>query len=82
MSTAENAKLQYEAGQNATAMSALTNSGDETTFTSGASLWSGKSGYAPVVRPNGLLTGGGIEAASDGLLEAFLEIVTAAEIPR
>lgn len=65
MSTAENAKLQYEAGQNATAMSALTNSGDETTFTSGASLWSGKSGYAPVVRPNGLLTGGAVTVHAD-----------------
>jgi hypothetical protein len=57
MATAENAKLQYEAGQNAVAMSALTNSGDETTFTSAASLWSGRSGSAPVVRPNGVLTG-------------------------
>jgi hypothetical protein len=57
MATAENAKLQYEAGQNAVAMSALTNSGDETTFTSAATLWSGRSGYAPVVRPNGVLTG-------------------------
>jgi hypothetical protein len=58
MTTAAQGKLQYEAGQNSVAMSALTNSGDETTFTSAASLWSGKSGYAPVVRPNGLLTGG------------------------
>ncbi len=57
MATAENAKLQYEAGQNSVAMSALTNSGDETTFTSAATLWSGRSGYAPVVRPNGVLTG-------------------------
>lgn len=65
MSTAENAKLQYEAGQNATAMSALTNSGDDTTFPSGASLWSGKSGYAPVVRPNGLLTGGAVTVHAD-----------------
>ena len=74
MSTAENAKLQYEAGQNATAMSALTNSGDETTFTSGASLWSGKSGYAPVVRPNGLLTGGAISvhATNDKVTVAAL----------
>ena len=74
MSTAENAKLQYEAGQNATAMSALTNSGDETTFTSGASLWSGKSGYAPVVRPNGLLTGGAVSvnAANDKVTVAAL----------
>ena len=60
MATAENAKLQYEAGQNSVAMSALTNSGDNTTYTSAASLWSGRSGYAPVVRPNGLLTGGAV----------------------
>lgn len=57
MATAENAKLQYEAGQTATAMSALTDSGDRTTFTSAASLWSQRSGYAPVIRPNGILTG-------------------------
>jgi hypothetical protein len=56
--TAEFAKLEYEAGQTVTAMSALTDSGDATIFTSAASLWSGKSGYTPTVRPNGLLTGG------------------------
>jgi hypothetical protein len=60
MATAENAKLQYEAGQNAVAMSALTDSGDHTSFTSAASLWSGRSGFAPTVRPNGLLTGGAV----------------------
>ena len=58
MATAENAKLQYEAGQNAVAMSALTDSGDHLQFTSAATIWSGRSGYAPTVRPNGLLTGG------------------------
>lgn len=57
MPTAENAKLQYEAGQSSAAMAALTNSGDETTFTSAASLWSQRSGFTPVVRPNGVLTG-------------------------
>ena len=74
MSTAENAKLQYEAGQNAVAMSALTNSGDETTFTSAAMLWSGKSGHAPVVRPNGLLTGGAVSvhATNDKVTVAAL----------
>ncbi len=60
MATAENAKLQYEAGQQSVAMAALTDSGDATVFTSGASLWSQRSGYAPVVRVNGLLTGGAI----------------------
>jgi hypothetical protein len=64
MSTAENAKLMYEAGQNATAMSALTDSGDATTFTSAATLWSGKSGSTPTVRPNGLLTGGAVIPAA------------------
>ena len=64
MSTAENAKLEYEAGQTAVAMSALTDSGDATTFTSAATLWSGKSGYTPVVRPNGLLTGGAVIPAA------------------
>lgn len=60
MATAENARLQYEGGQSFTAMTTLTNSGDETTFTSAASLWSNRAGYAPVIRPNGLLTGGAI----------------------
>lgn len=60
MSNSKNAKLQYEAGQTATAMSALTNSGDATTYTSAATMWSGKSGYDSVVRPNGLLTGGAV----------------------
>src|SRR5574337_51830 len=60
MPTAENAKLQYEGGQNVVAMTALTDAGDRTKFTSAAALWSKRSGYAPVVRPNGLLTGGAI----------------------
>lgn len=69
MATAENAKLEYEAGQNAVAMSALTDSGDATIFESTASLWSGKSGYAPVVRPDGLLTGGAVTThATDNTL--------------
>lgn len=60
MSTAENAKLEYEAGQQSTAMSALTDAGLSTVFTSAAALWSGKTGAAPLVKPNGLLTGGAI----------------------
>lgn len=60
MPTAKDARLQYEASQQAVAMSQLTDSGDHMLFTSAASLWSGRAGYAPVVRPNGLLTGGAI----------------------
>jgi hypothetical protein len=60
MATAENAKLEYEAGQNAVTVTALTDSGNATIFTSSATIWSSRTGYAPVVRPNGLLTGGAV----------------------
>jgi len=76
MATAENAKLQYEAGQTATAMSLLTNSGDNIKFTSSSALWSKKAGSAPVVRPNGLLTGGAItvHATNDTINVAALTL--------
>ena len=57
MATAENAKLQYEAGQTAYAMAALTDTGDATTFTGAAAPWSGRSGYEPDVRPDGVISG-------------------------
>lgn len=66
MANAENAKLQYEAGQTVYAMSALTNSGDAKKYTSSATLFSKKSGYAPDVRPNGLITGGAVVPAVSG----------------
>ena len=66
MPTAENAKLEYEGGQNAVAMSEMTDSGDLTTFTSSVSLFSQRSGFAPVIRPNGVLTGGVVTAAVSG----------------
>lgn len=64
MPTAENARLQYEAGQAVTAMSALTDSGDHKSFTSAASIWSKKSGYEPNVKPDGLATGGVVSVGS------------------
>lgn len=64
MATAESAKLEYEAGQQAVAMAALTDSGDHLTLTSASTLWSGRAGYAPVVRPNGLLTGGALSVSA------------------
>lgn len=62
MPNAEQALIQYEAGQTVSPQTALTNSGDNVTFTSGVSPWSGVSGFEPDVRPDGLLTGGGITA--------------------
>lgn len=64
MPTAENGKLEYEAGQNVTAMSELTDSGDHKNYTSAASLWSRKSGYEPKLYPNGLATGGAVTPAA------------------
>lgn len=66
MSNAENAKIEYEGGQNQAAMAALSDSGDAKTFESGASLWSRRSGYAPVIRPDGLITGGDVVVAVSG----------------
>lgn len=66
MANAENAKLQYEGGQTSSPMGALSNSGDAKTFTSNASLWSRRSGYDPVIRPDGLATGGVASVAVSG----------------
>lgn len=62
--TASNAILYYEAGQSYVAMAALTDSGDHTIFTSPNATWSGYEGKEPVVRPDGLLTGGEVTAAA------------------
>jgi len=62
----ENSKLEYESGVTPTAMSALTDSGDRTIFNSGASLFSESAGNTPVVKPNGVLTGGVVSAAASG----------------
>lgn len=66
MPSAENAILYYEAGQTANAMTALTDAGDHKTFNSPDELWSGNGQYAPVVRPNGVLTGGAVIPAVSG----------------
>ena len=66
MANAENAKIQYEGGQNQSPMAALSDSGDATTFESGASLWSRRTGFEPVVRPDGLITGGSVIPAASG----------------
>jgi len=66
MPTAENGKLEFEAGQTSYAMSALTDSGDNTTFTSSASIFSNATGKSPDIRPNGVITGGAVSVAASG----------------
>lgn len=69
MSTASNAKIQYESGQDFVAYVALTDQGDHTDFRSADNFWSNRAGYVPSVRPNGLVTGGAIIPAASGLNE-------------
>tara|TARA_R110001583_G_scaffold25218_10_gene91476 strand:+ start:1246 stop:2283 length:1038 start_codon:yes stop_codon:yes gene_type:complete len=66
MANAENAKIQYEGGQNQSALAALSDSGDATTFESGAELWSRRSGFEPVIRPDGLINGAAIVPGAGG----------------
>ena len=60
MADSAKAKLQMEQGQDYTAVAALTDSGDLTTFTSGTGLWSQADGKTPTVIVNGLKSGGAI----------------------
>jgi hypothetical protein len=59
MATAKNAKIEIETGQSLSgAYAVMTDSGDRQIFTvSGGTLWSGKSGYTPDIRPNGIVSG-------------------------
>lgn len=57
MAVSENAKIQIETGQSLVAFTSLTNSGDNRTYTATDLLWSGKAGFAPDVRPNGIVSG-------------------------
>lgn len=66
MANAADAKIQYEGGQNQSPMDALIDSGDAKTFESGAEMWSRRSGFEPVIRPDGLRTGADITPASAG----------------
>ncbi len=70
MPTASNALLRYEAGQTAVAMSALSDAGDHTNFAGSASPWSKRSGFTPVIRPNGLVTGGAVTPSAAGTNDA------------
>ena len=58
MPDASKAKLLMEQGQNFTPMVQMTDSGDNITFESAASLWSRADGREPIFAINGLLTGG------------------------
>ena len=66
MATAEMAKIQYESGQNLVTFVALTDQGDHKDFRGADPLWSNRAGYQPIVKPNGLATGGIVSIAISG----------------
>lgn len=66
MGTAENAKIQFESGQDLVAFAMLVDQGDHKAFRSDDQLWSNRGGYEPEVKPNGLATGGVITPANSG----------------
>lgn len=58
MATSKNAKIMFESGQSVTDYTAMTDSGDHKVYTvSGGNVFSGKSGFEPEIRPNGVVTG-------------------------
>jgi hypothetical protein len=58
MATSKNAKLEFESGQQNYDFALMTDSGDHKVHTvSGGTVFSGKSGYEPDVRPNGMVSG-------------------------
>lgn len=76
MPSAENARLLIEAGQTLVAMAELTDSGDHIKFTGVSGLWSGVAGKTPVIRPNGVRSGGAVtpkSGANDQVTVAALE---------
>ena len=65
MPDASKAKVQMEQGQDFTSMVLMTDSGDQTTYNSAASLWSRADGREPVFAINGLHTGGVVTATTN-----------------
>ena len=57
MANASNAIIYLEQGQVMVDYALMTDSGDHKIFSSAADTWSGRSGYEPIVRPNGVVSG-------------------------
>jgi hypothetical protein len=64
MANADNALLRMETGQQSYPMDALLDSGDATTFEGLAAPWSGRAGFEPDVKPDGVINGGSITPGS------------------
>lgn len=76
MATAENGKIQIELGQTLTEYTAATDSGDHQIYNAGT-IWSGKEGYEPSVRPNGMVSGRNVLSTSSTNDEVKIAAFTA-----
>ncbi len=66
MPTAEDGLVYFEGSQTSHAMHALTDSGDNQNFTTNASSFSERSGFAPTIWADGLSSGGVVTPAASG----------------
>jgi len=57
MTIAANASIKYESGRSLVAFKAMTDSGDHTVFSVSDRIWSGRAGYEPDIRPDGIASG-------------------------
>lgn len=75
MPTAKQAKVEIETGQTLHDFAVMTDAGDHEVYTiSGGTVWSGKSGYAPTVRPNGIVSGRNLITPDDGAASNKVDI--------
>lgn len=74
MAILNNAGIYYESGQSQQSFAAMTNSGDQTTFSLPSKPWSNAAGYEYVIAPAGMLTGGAVtpHASADKVVSAAL----------
>lgn len=66
MAVLNNSAVDYESGQAQQSFAAMTDSGDQTTFTLASKPWSSVPGYEYAVVPYGLATGGAVTPAVSG----------------
>jgi len=75
MANASNAIIYLEQGQVMVNYALMTDSGDHKTFNSAADTWSGRSGFEPIVRPNGVVSGRNLvipsAAGTDNLVDTL-----------
>jgi len=65
MATSKNAKMMFESGQSYSDYAVMPDSGDGIIFiASGGTVFSGRSGYEPSIRPNGIVTGRNLLSAN------------------